>query len=51
MENGTTTDKLKATLQDLINKNIEHVLFVEDTQKIKQINLLEILLSLKLLAK
>ena len=55
MKNGTTTDKLNATykkyLKDLISENIENVVFVKHTQKIKQNNLLHILLSLKLLAR
>ena len=46
------TDILKATykkyVKDLISKNIENVVFVKHTQKIKQNNLLQILLSLKL---
>ena len=55
MENGTTTDELNATykkcLKDLISENIENIVFVKHTQKIKQNNLLQILLSLKLLAR
>ena len=46
------TDILNATykkyVKDLISKNIENVVFVKHTQKIKQNNLLQILLSLKL---
>ena len=55
MENGTTTDKLNATykkyLKVLISENIENIVFVKPTQKVKQNNLLQILLSLKLLAR
>ena len=55
MKKGTTTDKLNATykkyLKDLISENIENAAFVKHTQKIKQNNLLQILLSLKLLAR
>ena len=55
MENATTTDKLNATykkyLKVLISENIENIVFVKPTQKVKQNNLLQILLSLKLLAR
>ena len=55
MENGITTDKFNAAykkyLKDLICENIENVVFVKHTQKIKLNNLLQIILSLKLLAR
>ena len=55
-ENGTTTDKVNATykkyLKDLISENIENVVVVKHTRKkIKPSNLLQIPLSLKLLAR